>query len=324
MVTAISLWIVVGGALALYIGWSALAIVGGANPWPYVLGAPAIYATLLVSIAAWWFALAWRFRSPRPPAMQIGLGASMRLFWNEVSAIASSGPRMALFRWLVPDPPPHRADAPVLLLHGVLCNAGMWMGFRNALIKRGLGPVYALSYGPPLASIDDFADQVAAKIDDILRATGASRVAIVGHSMGGLVARAYRRRYGDANISMLMTLGTPHHGSVHARFFPGTCLRQLRPGNAWLAELNRSERPSAAGRLISLWSWHDSMVAPQASSRLTGAHNIELTGIGHTALIGDDQVIALVAAELGRIARDAKAYEQAPLAVAREVASHHQ
>ena len=53
-----------------------------------------------------------------------------------------------------------------------------------------------MSYGPPLSSIERFVDQVAAKIDAILAATGASKVALVGHSMGGLVARAYLRRYG--------------------------------------------------------------------------------------------------------------------------------
>ena len=45
-----------------------------------------------------------------------------------------------------------------------------------------------------------FADQVAAKIDAILAATGAARVAIVGHSMGGLVARAYLRRHGARKV----------------------------------------------------------------------------------------------------------------------------
>ena len=100
----------------------------------------------------------------------------------------------------------------------------------------------------------------------------------------------------------MITLGAPHHGSVHAWIFPGICLGQLRPGNAWLAELNRTEGLPLPVRLVSLWSWHDSMVAPQTSSRLEGAENIELTGIGHNALLGDDRVFALVAAELARVA----------------------
>ena len=103
--------------------------------------------------------------------------------------------------------------------------------------------------------------------------------------MGGLVARAYLRRYGGRKVSPVITLGTPHHGSVHAWIFPGTSLAQLRPGNAWLAELNRGAVAPAGVRVVSLWSWHDSMVAPQTSARLDGAENIALAGVGHNALV---------------------------------------
>ncbi len=102
-----------------------------------------------------------------------------------------------------------------------------------------------------------------------------------------------------------MTLGTPHHGSVHAWLFPGVCLAQLRPGNPWLAELNRDEAAPGV-RIVSLWSWHDSMVAPQTSSRLAGAQNIELAGIGHNAMLGDRRVFDLVADELARAAASAR------------------
>jgi len=307
MITAIALWVLIGGGVACYVGWSAVAVAGGANAWPFVAGAPVAYAAVLWLVTATWFALAWVFRAPRPPDVRIGVAATLRLFWGEFCAIARSGPRMALYRWLVRDPPPARATAPVLLLHGVLCNAGALLGLHRHLVARGIGPVYTLSYGPPFASIEVFADQVAARVDAILRATGASRVAIVGHSLGGLVARAYLRRYGPAKIALLMTLGTGHHGSVHARLLPGGCLRQMRPGNAWLVELNRMEGAPPPVRFVSLWSWHDSMITPQTSARFAGAENIELRGIGHNALLHDGRVHALVAAELARVAAAAPA-----------------
>ena len=303
MTTAIALWVLIGGGIACYVGWFAAAVAAGANPWPFILGAPLAYVSALVTITATWFALAWSFRAMRPPDMRIGGAASVRLFWDELRAIARSGPRMALHRWIIRDPAPAPAKAPVLLLHGVLCNAGVLSGLARDLVGRGIGPVYTLSYGPPLSSIEVFADQLAAKVDAMLGATGASRVSIVGHSMGGVVARAYVRRYGGTKVASLMTLGSPHHGSVHAYLFPGACLRQLRPGNSWLAELNDAEGSPTAVRIVSLWSWHDSMVAPQTSSRLAGAENIELSGIGHNAMLGDRRVFTLVAEELSRVAR---------------------
>lgn len=304
MTTAISLWLVIGGAIALY-AWSAVhAVANGGNPWWYVAGAPLLYLAILCSVTLLWFALAWIFRAPRPHEMRIGLGATLRLFRDEVRAIARHGRHMALFRWLPPDPPPASARAPVLLLHGVLCNRGSMEDLRSELSARSIHPIYALSYGPPLASIERFADQIAAKIDAILAATGAPRVALVGHSMGGLVARAYLRRYGPDKVSAVIMLGTPHYGSVHAWLFPGTSLRELRPGNAWLSELNRYEVAPAGVRVVSLWSWHDSMVAPQTSSRLDGAVNIALRGIGHNALVSSRHVAELVAVELQRIAEE--------------------
>lgn len=306
MTTAITLWLVTGGLVFVYVGWALSATAAGASPWWFVVGAPLAYAAVIMTFTTIWFALAWIFRAHCPPNVRLGMAATVRLAWNEFRAIARSGPRMALYPWTARDPAPAPAMAPILLVHGVLCNAGVWYSVRKELSARGLGPVYALSYGPPLVSIERFAEQLAGRIDTILRETGAARVALVGHSMGGIVARAYLRRHGAARVSLVMTLGAPHHGSVHAWLFPGTCLGQLRPGNPWLAALNRDEGAPVPVRVVSLWSWHDSMVAPQTSSRLAGAENIELSGIGHNAILGDEDVQDFVVAELERAAKDAR------------------
>jgi triacylglycerol esterase/lipase EstA (alpha/beta hydrolase family) len=304
MTTAISLWLVYLGAIALYVRAAAAGIAGGVNPWWYVTGVPVVYLAILGSITLFWFALAWVYRSPRPQEMRIGAGETLRLFWDEMWAIAGSSRHMALYRLLPGDPPPAPARSPVLLLHGVLCNAGSMHDLRSALVARGIHPVYTLSYGPPLASIDSFVDHVASKIDAILADTGARQVAIVGHSMGGLVARAYLRRHGSAKVGTVITIGTPHNGSVHAWLFPGVSLGQLRPSNAWLAGLNRARTGNSA-RIVSVWSWHDSMVAPQTNARLDGAENIALSGIGHNALVANERVFDIVAAELKRAATTA-------------------
>ncbi|MGH8800796.1 MAG: lipase family alpha/beta hydrolase, partial [Casimicrobiaceae bacterium] len=183
-----------------------------------------------------------------------------------------------------------------LLLHGVLCNAGIWHRLVRHLASRGIDGVYALSYGPPLASIEVFVEQVAAKIDAVAAMTGAHGVMIIAHSMGGLVARAYLRKHGAARIVRVLTIGTPHHGSVEASFGMGTSLAQLRPGNPWLEALNRGPLPSVP--LVSLWSWHDSMVVPQTSARLEGSVDVPLKGIGHNALLGDATVFALIEVEI--------------------------
>ena len=93
----------------------------------------------------------------------------------------------------------------------------------------------------------------------------------------------------------IITIGTPHHGSVLACTFPGRCLAQMRPGNAWLAELNRDEAAPYPVPITSIWSRHDSMVAPQASSELACAQNVAVVGIGHNALLNAPEVLERIA-----------------------------
>jgi triacylglycerol esterase/lipase EstA (alpha/beta hydrolase family) len=299
MLTALTLALAVLAGVAAYVFWAAHEIAGGADVLWFIAGAPFAALAIPALFTLLWLTLSWLFRAPRPPGARIRFAGLMRLYRRELLAIAASVPRMILYRWLLPEPAPAPANAPVLLLHGVLCNAGVWLPMKKYLAARGIGPIYTLSYGPPLASIDAFADQTAAKIDAIIGATGARRVVIVGHSMGGLVARAYLRRHGGAKVWRLITIGTPHHGSMHAFMFPGVALSQLRPRNAWLSELGAAGA-DAEPPIVSLWSWHDSMVAPQTSSLLERAENIALMGIGHNALLSDPQVHERVAAEIAR------------------------
>lgn len=298
MTTAVSLILVYLVVIAAYVAWAATAVAQGAAAGAFFVGAALVALAVPLTAATIFFALAWLCRARRPPERRIGLAASFRLFFIEALALASSNARMAFGWWTMRDPAPGPATRPVLLLHGVLCNAGVWRAFSPKLAARGIGPVYTLSYGPPLASIELFADQLAAKIDEIRAATGAAKVALVTHSMGGLVVRAYLRRHGAGSVRCLVTLGAPHHGSVHAWLFPGICLQQIRPGSAWLEELGRDEVVPPSTRVVSLWSWHDSMVAPQTSARLAGAQNIEIVGVGHNALLGDPDVLDRVAGEL--------------------------
>ena len=302
MWTAISLWLIVGGGALAYIAWAVAQVGGGAPAWPFVVGLPLVYVALIGLNTTIFFALAWLFRAQRPAHARIDGLRTTRMVWDEFRTMAGSAPRMMLYGLLVPDPAPAPAALPVLLLHGVLCNAGVWTRMKRQLDAEGLGPVYALSYGPPLASIELFVDQLADKLDTILAATGARRVVLVAHSMGGLVARAYLRRYGSAHVARVVTIGTPHAGSVHAWMFPGVSLSQLRPGNAWLNDLSRPAGGAPLPPMVSLWSWHDSMVAPQTSSRLVDGENIELAGVGHNAMLSDPEVFARVAEQI-RLAR---------------------
>jgi triacylglycerol esterase/lipase EstA (alpha/beta hydrolase family) len=299
MGVAIIFAVSVAVGLAAYVGWAVYAVSHGAALWPFVIGAPFVYLAVPLFFTTQWMLLGWLWRSPRPREVQISFAQTVRYFWKEYLSIAQA-PKMIFYALLMRDPKPAPASLPVLLLHGIGCNAAVWTSMRRYLEREGLGPVYALSYGPPFAAIEFFAPQVAQKIAQIERDTGASQVVVVGHSMGGLVARTYIRRYGGAHVRRLITLGTPHAGSRHAYLMSGESLVEMRPGSAYLAALARRDGNEAGVPIVSLWSWHDSMVTPQLSSQLDWTQNIVIRGVAHNALLGNPAVQRYVADEIRR------------------------
>ena len=289
--TAISLLLLLIIGAAGYVSWAARRIAYGDPAWWFVAGAPLAYLLPVLVLASLWFTLSWIWRTPRLPEYRLGPVACARLFAGEVGAVAWSWLLMILHRLLIVDPAPKPASLPLLLVHGVGVNDGVWFFLRRDLARRGLGPVYTINYGPPLAGIEHFAGQLAGRIDAICADTGAARVALIAHSMGGLVARAYLRRVGAERVAALVTIGTPHHGSMLAWTFAGRCLAQMRPGNPWLADINRAESVPPPVPITSIWSRHDSMVAPQASAKFACARNIALAGIGHNAMLNHRDVM---------------------------------
>src|SRR5450631_296911 len=292
--TALLLFALVVAGGAGYVSWAKHCIAHGASLWWFVVGAPVAYLSPVLLLVALWFLLSWIWRTPRPPAARLDAAGCVRLFVTEALAVAASWPLIIAHRLLIRDPALAPCVRPLILVHGVLVNDGVWFGFRRRLVRAGVSGVYTVNYGPPYADIEHYAGQLAGRIDAVCAATGAQRVVLVGHSMGGLVSRAYLRCFGPARVERVITIGTPHHGSVLAWSYPGRCLAQMRPGNTWLADLNRDESRPPPVPILSIWSRHDSMVAPQASSELTGAENVPLVGIGHNALLGSNHVVECV------------------------------
>jgi triacylglycerol esterase/lipase EstA (alpha/beta hydrolase family) len=300
--TALLLLVAFVAGAAWYVGWAAHWIAHSAAAWWFVAGAPLAYFSPAFVLVTIWFVESWIWRTPRPPDARLGFGSAARLYLTEIWTVGLSWPLMGLHRLLIHDPVPAPAERPVILIHGVLVNDGVWFLMRRFLARSGVAPVYTMNYGPPLADIELFAEQLHTRIEQVRSVTGADRVVLVSHSMGGLVARAYLRRFGSQRVARLISIGAPHHGSVLAYTFPGRCLAQMHPGHPWLVELNRDEGGAAPMPITSIWSRHDSMVAPQASSVLGNAENIALVGIAHNALLGDRRVMELVLSAIDRAA----------------------
>jgi len=218
--------------------------------------------------------------TPAAHALNPARAASLFLHEFRASLLASSYDMLKpLGLQLQPQP----RGLPVLLIHGYACNSGYWRPLSARLARAGISH-YGIDLEPPGASIDAYAPQVQAAVERLCAATGSPQVIIVGHSMGGLVARAWLRRYGAGAVARIVTLGTPHHGTALAHFGPGGNAAQMRHNSAWLAELAASEANLQRGLISSIYSVHDNIVAPQDSGALPGARNLVFGAIGHVAL----------------------------------------
>jgi triacylglycerol esterase/lipase EstA (alpha/beta hydrolase family) len=173
----------------------------------------------------------------------------------------------------------------------------LWLPLAKRLALAGHATA-AVNLEPAHASIDDYVPQIAAAVAELRQRTGAPQVALVCHSMGGLVARAYLRRHGDAEIASVVTLGSPHRGTVHARFARGTNVGQMRRNSRWLQQLAAEELPDRLQRFTVIRTWQDNIVAPQGDQSLPGATTIDFTGMGHVGLVYNREVASAVIAAL--------------------------
>lgn len=259
-----------------------------------LFGGHAVWLAVTVAL------MRWHNRSdPAPPA---SWRDTLAAWWSEVRAAP------AVFAWRQPfrsaaDPdhlPRDGAGRPgVVLVHGFLCNRGLWLPWLRRLRAAGV-PFVAVTLEPVFGSIDDYA----ATIDDAVRrvaaATGQAPL-LVGHSMGGLAIRAWMAaRSADDRVRGVITIGTPHAGTwlAEGSHFAINA-RQMRQGSDWLRALAAKEPDSRRRLFLCLWGHGDNIVFPASSACLPGARHLHIPATAHLALLGHPDVWAAVRDALG-------------------------
>ena len=197
------------------------------------------------------------------------------------------------------EPPPAGQPArPVLLIHGIACNRAVWRPMIAHLRTAGFAPVRALDLEPLFPDIDSYTAGVERELLALQRCSSGSRVGIVAHSMGGLVARAtLRSGPGDSSIG----LSRSPRRTMERRSRVGIeCSRcEMRIDSAWLSALNAAQEPIKTP-FTCIYSLEDNLIAPARSAALAGAQLHELRGIGHLELLRSPQVTEHVVAALNQ------------------------
>ncbi|MHB1474608.1 MAG: lipase family alpha/beta hydrolase [Dermatophilaceae bacterium] len=200
------------------------------------------------------------------------------------------------------------AGTPILLVHGMVDNRSVFALLRRGLRRRGFGRVVSINYSPWTTDVRVAAAQLAQEVEALVAETGYERIHVVGHSLGGLIARYYVTRLGgDARVHTLVTLGTPHGGTFNAYALPSNLCCQLRPGSALMRELG-APVPSCQTRFVAYWSDLDQMIFPQRNARLhhpdLTVRNVKMHAIGHMSLPINGDVVHGISTTLAQLDAD--------------------
>jgi pimeloyl-ACP methyl ester carboxylesterase len=188
---------------------------------------------------------------------------------------------------------------PVLLVHGLGARESCWFAVARALKGRGM-TVDAINYRPFGTSVEQVAGGLAERVADLLAETGADKVHLIGHSLGGLIivqALADGRLAGQ--VDTVVTIGTPFRGSPWAYLWPfGTMIRALRDGSPLLRRLAETPVPDGV-RWIAVSSTLDAIVPGRRSvPSHEGVRSVTVDDAGHVGMLLSRQVVNLIVAEL--------------------------
>jgi pimeloyl-ACP methyl ester carboxylesterase len=138
---------------------------------------------------------------------------SLRMVGTEVSALGAAALSMPL-RFVLDHErlDPSAPHPPLVLVHGFLGDPTNFLVLRRYLAARGIRSFTSFSYSPRI-DYQRLACRLGDTIETVRVTTGAAAVDVVGHSLGGLVARYLVEMTPDAPVRRLVSLGSPYFAS---------------------------------------------------------------------------------------------------------------
>ena len=197
--------------------------------------------------------------------------------------------------WAHPVP----STRPVLLVHGLGGTKSSWSFVARTLAAKGL-TVDAITYSPFGTSVEQLADRLVAEVERMLSQTGADKLHLIGHSLGGVViAQAIATGRLAGKVDTIVTLGAPFGGSPWAHLVPfGAIVRALREGSPLLRRLASAPVPEGV-RWLAITATLD-MIVPGVRSVPAHAEveTVTIGGVGHLGMLLSPQVVGSIVAAL--------------------------
>ena len=193
-------------------------------------------------------------------------------------------------------PTPSHIGAPILLVHGYLLNRISLFAIFWRLRRHGYTNVYATNLRPVLGPVETIANNLTSLVLRIAQENH-SKVTVIAHSMGGVVLRTALQKSPRLPVAKVITLGTPHHGTIMAGLSNSPACCDMRVNSALYAKLDRNP----AVTFVSIYSLLDNIVIP-AESSCFGVRQVIFEGVGHFGLLYLPGPFAAIRKELRTIA----------------------
>jgi hypothetical protein len=186
---------------------------------------------------------------------------------------------------LLPKPRDPGSGTPVVMLPGFTENAGAMWWFARRLARRGFRPIL-LDFPSTFHRLESNVAFLGMRLRQLRAATGCDKVAIVAHSMGGVIARAHMLTDPDHGVLTLIAIASPFRGTHMARlgaaFRLGHSSLDMCPNSDFACRFPPSMMASAP--IHSIVGCQENIVSPMWSCVLPGCDTFVLSlPVGHDA-----------------------------------------
>lgn len=181
-------------------------------------------------------------------------------------------------------------DDVVVLIHGFFATAGVFRPMRKALEERAGAKIASFTHAP-----GEGVERIAKKLARLVtKMPEGVRLHLVGHSLGGLVARYYVQELGGAErVTQTISIASPFFGTRVAHLFPILVGKDLHHESEVLAKLRARAREHDVPHL-SLLAEADRVVVPETSAMFPVGEVVSFRDRGHNSLLYDARSIDVI------------------------------
>lgn len=172
----------------------------------------------------------------------------------------------------------------VIFLHGIFAH-GVVLNHLQDRVREQLGvPTLSFSYSRFSWSMDNLVTSFQRFLNT--HTDPGSELFLVGHSLGGLIARWYAQEGDDRRIRWMATLATPHEGTQLSQLGLPWLRRLFLPEGEVIRTLKRGEQRAAHIPQICVAGELDQVIIPRESAvALEGARHFWIEGVGHNEML---------------------------------------